>query len=41
LPNGLGDRALPNRISVDQPGRKSLDNAVKDAWSYRMYEFVD
>jgi hypothetical protein len=41
LPNGLGDRALPNRISVDQPGRKSLDNAVRDAWSYRMYEFVD
>lgn len=41
LPDGLGDRALPNRISVDQPGRKALDDAVRDAWSYRMYEFVD
>jgi len=41
LPDGLGDRALPNRISVDKPGRKALDAAVRDVWSYRMYEFVD
>jgi len=41
LHDGLGDRVLPNRISVDQPGRKALDDAVRDAWSYRMYEFVD
>ena len=39
LPEGLGDRALPNRVGVDQPGRKALDAAVRDAWSYRVYEF--
>ena len=38
LPDGIGDRALPNRVSVDQPGRKALDSAVRDAWSYRVYE---
>jgi hypothetical protein len=38
LPDGLGDRALPNRLAVDQPGRKALDSAVRDAWSYRVYE---
>ncbi len=39
LPDGLGDRALSNRVAVDQPGRKALDNAVRDAWSYRVFEF--
>ncbi len=39
LPDGLGDRALPNRVSVDQPGRKALDDAVRDSWSYRVFEF--
>jgi hypothetical protein len=38
LPDGLGDRALPNRLPVDQPSRKALDDAVRDAWSYRVYE---
>lgn len=38
LPDGLGDLALPNRLAVDQPGRKALDTAVRDAWSYRVYE---
>ena len=37
LPDGIGDRALPNRLSVDQPGRKALDTAARDAWSYRIY----
>ncbi|MEE8045966.1 MAG: Vms1/Ankzf1 family peptidyl-tRNA hydrolase [Dehalococcoidia bacterium] len=41
LPEDLGERALPNRISVDQPGRKALDSAVRDAWSYRAYELVN
>jgi hypothetical protein len=40
LPDGLGNRVLPIRLSVDQPGRKALDDAVRDAWSYRLYEFV-
>jgi peptide subunit release factor 1 (eRF1) len=40
LPDGIGDRALPNRVAVDQPGRKALDDAVRDAWSYRSYEIV-
>ncbi|MBC8453140.1 MAG: hypothetical protein H8D69_01565 [Chloroflexi bacterium] len=39
LPDGLGDRALPNRVAVDQPGRKALDDAVREAWSYRAFEF--
>lgn len=39
LPEGIGERALPNRVSVDQPGRKALDDAVRDAWSYRVFEF--
>jgi peptide subunit release factor 1 (eRF1) len=39
LPDGLGDRALPNRVTVDQPGRKALDDAVRDAWSFRVFEF--
>ncbi len=39
LPDGLGDRALPNRVAVDQPGRKALDDAVRDSWSYRVFEF--
>ena len=38
LPNDIGERVLPNRIAVDQPGRKALDSAVLDAWSYRVYE---
>jgi peptide subunit release factor 1 (eRF1) len=38
LPDQLGDRALPNRLAVDQPGRKALDDAVRDAWSFRIYE---
>lgn len=41
LPDGIGDRALPNRVSVDQPGRKALDDAVREAWSYRIYEFSE
>jgi len=40
LPEGLGDRALPNRLPVDQPGRKALDDAVRNAWSYRVYELT-
>jgi peptide subunit release factor 1 (eRF1) len=39
LPDDLGDRALPNRVSVDRPGRKALDDAVRDSWSYRVFEF--
>jgi peptide subunit release factor 1 (eRF1) len=39
LPDDLGDRALPNRVAVDQPGRKALDDAVREAWSYRLFEF--
>lgn len=39
LPDELGERALPNRLAVDQPGRKALDAAVRDAWSYRVFEF--
>ena len=38
LPDDLGERALPNRLPVDQPGRKALDDAARDAWSYRVYE---
>ena len=38
LPDDIGERALPNRIAVDQPGRKALDSAVLDAWSYRVFE---
>lgn len=38
LPNDIGERVLPNRIAVDQPGRKALESAVLDAWSYRVYE---
>ena len=34
----LGDRALPNFLAVDQPGRKALDVAVRDAWSFKAYE---
>ncbi|NQW20051.1 MAG: hypothetical protein HQ477_04910 [Chloroflexi bacterium] len=41
LPDGLGVRVLPNRIDVGQPGRKALDHAVHDAWSYRAFEFGD
>jgi peptide subunit release factor 1 (eRF1) len=40
LPDGLGDRALPNRLPVDQPGRKALDDAVRDAWSYRVFDLA-
>ena len=38
LPDDIGERALPNRTAVDQPGRKALDSAVLDVWSYRVYE---
>jgi|GEM_PF-223454 len=41
LPDGLGDRVLPNRVAVDQPGRSALDHAVREAWSYRSLEFTD
>lgn len=41
LPDGIGDRVLPNRVPVDQPGRKALDDAVRDAWSFRVFEFPD
>ena len=41
LPDGIGDRTLPNRLSVDQPGRKALDTAARDAWSYRIYELTN
>ena len=40
LVDELADRVLPNRLAVDQPGRKALDSAVRDAWSYRAYEPV-
>lgn len=39
LPERLGERVLPNRVAVDQPGRKALDDAVRDAWSFRVFEF--
>ena len=38
LPDDICRRVLPNRIAVDQPGRKALDSAVLDAWSYRVFE---
>lgn len=38
LPDRLGDRVLQNRVAVDQPGRKALDDAVRDSWSYRIFE---
>ncbi|MDP6667115.1 MAG: Vms1/Ankzf1 family peptidyl-tRNA hydrolase [Dehalococcoidia bacterium] len=38
LPDGLAERVLPNRLPVDQPGRKALDTAVHDAWSFRVFE---
>lgn len=38
LPDDIGERVLPNRAAVDQPGRKALDSAVLDAWSFRVYE---
>jgi len=41
LPDDIGERTLPNRIAVDQPGRKALDSAVLDAWSYRLYELYN
>ncbi|MDA1280359.1 MAG: Vms1/Ankzf1 family peptidyl-tRNA hydrolase [Chloroflexi bacterium] len=38
LVDGLADRALPNRLPVEQLGRKALDSAVLDTWSFRAYE---
>jgi len=38
LVDNLGERALPNRVAVDQPGRQALDSAVHEAWSFRAYE---
>lgn len=38
LPDGLAERALPNRLPVSKPGRDALDSAVRDAWSLRVYE---
>ena len=38
LPNRLNDRVLPNHLPVIQPGRVALDAAVRDAWSYRVFE---
>lgn len=39
LPDDLSERVLPNRVAVDQPGRKALDDAVRDAWSFRVFEY--
>ena len=38
LPDCLNDRVLPNHLPVNQPGRDALDAAVRDAWSYRVFE---
>ena len=38
LPNRLNYRVLPNHLPVNQPGRDALDAAVRDAWSYRVFE---
>jgi len=40
LPDDLSDRVLPNRLSVNRPGRAALDSAVHDAWSFRVFEPV-
>lgn len=40
LPEGLPERVLSNRLPVDQPGRAALDSAVRNAWSFRLFERV-
>ena len=40
LPDGLPERVLPTRLPVDRPGRAALDSAVRDAWSFRVFEPV-
>ena len=40
LPNGLAGRVLPNRLSVIRPGRQALEDAVREAWSFRAFDFV-
>ena len=40
LPGDLPERVLPVRLQVDRPGRAALDSAVRDAWSFRLFEPV-
>ena len=40
LPGDLPERVLPVRLRVDRPGRAALDSAVRDAWSFRLFEPV-
>jgi len=39
LAQPLMDGLLPQRLAVAQPGRKSLDEAVRELWSYRVIEY--
>jgi len=39
LDRSLMQGLLPQRLSVAQPGRKSLDDAVHELWSYRVVEY--
>ena len=38
LPDGLPERVLTNRLPVNRPGRAALDSAVRDAWSFRVFD---
>ena len=38
LPDDLPERVLPDRLPVRRPGRAALDSAVRDAWSFRVFE---
>jgi peptide subunit release factor 1 (eRF1) len=38
FPFGLGERVLSNRLTVSRPGRASLEIAVREAWSLKVYK---